>query len=131
MKLLVCPKGYVGTKVELNGAWLDVYIDMVTPEERGYTIVDDVIARILLERPGYEAVSESTYPRSIEALKGMVGKELLSIGIMTGQPIVPVAVEDLPAETQRHIKTGQEYQERQTHPRTKTWVQRLTQIFRR
>jgi len=129
--MLLCPKGYVGTKVELNGAWLDVYIDMVTPEERGYTIVDDRIADILTQRPGYEVVSESSYPRSIEELKGKVGKELLGIGIMEGRPLVPVAVEGLPAEIRRHIKTGQEYQERQMRPHAKTWWNRITQIFRR
>lgn len=131
MKMLICPKGYIGTKVSLNGAWLDVYIDMVVPEERGYTLVDDQIAHILLERPGYEQVPESTYPRSIEGLKGMVGKDLLTIGVLTKQPIVPIDVTTLPPETQRHIKVGSEYQETQQGATRRSWWARLTQIFRR
>jgi hypothetical protein len=134
MKMLLCPKGYVATKVSLNGAWLDVHIDMVTPEERGYTLVDDTIAQILLQRPGYEAVPERTYPRSIEELKEKVGKELLAIGILRQQPIVPVDVATLPPDTQRHIRlgrTGESQEARRGTTPHKNWWTRITQIFRR
>ena len=130
MKLLKCPRGYVGTKVNLNGAWLDIYIDLAVTEERGYTLVDDTIARILLDRPGYEVIRESDYPRPLEVLKERVGKELLTIGILTGEPITSVNLDALPKDTQQHIGQAQIDQEPAQTQKQSLW-NRWKALFRR
>lgn len=80
MKLLICPKGFIGTRI----GPLDIVIDKLPTEERGYTLVDEEVASILLKRGGYEAVPENKYPRDIEQLKYLVKEQLENPGVMTG-----------------------------------------------
>jgi len=82
MKLLMCPKGYIMTRV----GTLDIAIDRAPSEDRGYTLVSSHIAAQLLSRTGYEEVSIESYPRNLDELKKLVGKRVLSVGVMSGEP---------------------------------------------
>lgn len=65
MKLLLCPKGYKG--IGVKGAILP--IERIGTEERGYALVRDEIAEILLSNDeGYERVNPSDYPRDLKTL---------------------------------------------------------------
>lgn len=121
MKLLLCPKGYIGTRVDE----LDIVIDKLPDEERGYTLVDEPVASVLLKRGGYEEIPESKYPRSLEQLRSTVRHQLLSPGILTGQPLVNVEI--LPAPVRRGaVEVTREL----VVPQKQTWFQRLLALFR-
>ncbi len=73
MKLLLCPKGYLGVRVKN----ISVYIDLVGGDEnRGYALVCDAIADDLLKKPDYEIVDPSFYPRDIDRLYDKVRRTL-------------------------------------------------------
>ena len=122
MKLLRCPKGYIGTRVDE----LDIVIDKLPDEERGYTLVDEHIASVLLKRGGYEEIPQSNYPRSLEQLRSNMRRQLLSPGILTGQPLVNV--ETLPAPVRR---VAVEVTREPAVPQKQTWFQRLLALFRK
>jgi len=131
MKLLLCPKGYIGTRVDE----LDIMIEKLPDEERGYTLVDDRIASVLLKRGGYEEIPGSKYPRSLEQLRSKVRRQLLSPGILTGQPTV--SVETLPGSIRQDAIRGVRETEKAHQvvepavSRKTTWLSRLIAVFRK
>ena len=129
MKLLRCPKGFIGTRVEE----LDILIDKEPHEERGYTLVDDPIAATLLKRGGYEELSKSAYPRSLELLRAKVRKQLLHPGILTGEPHMSAKPAPIsPAVGQGVSEPMRPFNQTYiTEPvRARSWWNRLTQLFR-
>ncbi len=121
MKLLLCPKGYIGTRVED----VDIVIDKLPHEERGYTLVDDHVAAVLLQRGGYEEIPDSTYPRSLEQLHAKVRRQLLSPGIVSGR--ATAKVETLPVPVRREaIEAIRD----SSVPQRQTWLQRFVARFR-
>lgn len=72
MKLLRCPKGYVG----VVSKDIQIPIEIVESGERGYALVCDDVAEDLLKREGYEIVDPKSYPRDINALYAKVRKTL-------------------------------------------------------
>lgn len=119
MKLLRCPKGYIGTRVDD----LDIVIDKLPHEERGYTLVEDHVAAVLLQRGGYEVIPEPQYPRSLEQLRSKVRRQLLSPGI-SGRPAVKVETPPVPV---RHEAVGAVPD--LSVPQRQTWLQRLIGRF--
>ena len=79
MKLIKCPKGYIGTKVGLK----DIYIDRQGLEERGFTLVDDDVARVLLEREGFEISSPEEYKGNLQHLCNKVSAQLSDPGVLS------------------------------------------------
>lgn len=71
MKLLRCPKGYIGTRAGNRAIRIDRGFD----EERGYALVRDEDAAELLNLDGYEQVPFEQYPRDLEKLFFQVRKE--------------------------------------------------------
>ncbi len=72
MKLLLCPKGYIGVKSKD----VNVHIDVRGNEQRGYALVRDDVAEDLLKREGYEIVDPKSYSRDINLLYAHVKKTL-------------------------------------------------------
>ena len=73
MKILLCPPGYVRTKVKVGERLVCVDIERLPHEVRGYTIVDNDVADALLHySKDYEVISQKNYPRNIERLQKFV-----------------------------------------------------------
>lgn len=131
MRLLRCPKGYIGTRVDE----LDIVIDKLADEERGYTLVDDHVASELLKRDGYEEILTSAYPRNLELLRAKVQKQLLQPGVLTGEP--QARVETLPRSIRREAEQHlSEHAHAAEHAPAREgvkhgWFRRLTRLFRR
>jgi len=72
MKLLWCPKGFIG--VMSKGVL--IYVDVSENTERGYALVRDEIAEDLLAKGGYEIVDPAAYPGDLKKLYEKVKKTL-------------------------------------------------------
>lgn len=72
MKLLLCPKGFVG--VMSKGVL--IYIDVSENVKRGHALVRDEIAEDLLAKGSYEIVDPAAYPGDLKKLYEKVKKTL-------------------------------------------------------
>jgi len=72
MKLLLCPKGFIGV---MSKSVL-IYVDVSENGERGHALVRDEIAEDLLAKGGYEIVDPAAYPGDLKKLYEKVKKTL-------------------------------------------------------